>query len=170
MSALALELAKCLKLVAPVSMDSDAQLAWIASAVDALEGIRAEEVKAVSAELRRSVTRHNQIVPEVAKLVAEKRSRANRTEREISPYAAEMGINAEAQKRRAKISAKDKRALSEVWEWERQARIDSGLHVEPYPKPLSHAELEGIPDHVRKMGLAHGFLEWRGGELSEVRL
>jgi hypothetical protein len=78
-SALALELAKCLKLVAPASMAADAQLSWIASAVDALEGIRAAEVSAISAELRRSVTRPAQIVPEIARLVAERRGRSART-------------------------------------------------------------------------------------------
>jgi hypothetical protein len=79
MSALALEVAKCLKLVAPASMDSAAQLAWIASAVDALEDIRADEVRAISAELRRSVTRAAQIVPEIARLVSEKRKWSSTT-------------------------------------------------------------------------------------------
>ena len=74
-SALAVEVAKILKLVAPVSMDDHAQVAWIATAVDALEDIRASEVAAISAELRRSITRHNQIVPEIAKMVAQRRSR-----------------------------------------------------------------------------------------------
>jgi hypothetical protein len=100
MSALALELAKCLKLVAPVSMDSDAQLAWIASAVDALEDIRADEVRSVSAELRRTVTRHNQIVPEISKLVAAKRSQTNRSS-VPSPYAGEVGIHRRANELRA---------------------------------------------------------------------
>ena len=56
-------------------MDDTAQIAWLCSAVDALEDIRASEVAAISAELRRTITRHNQIVPEIAKLVAQKRSR-----------------------------------------------------------------------------------------------
>jgi hypothetical protein len=63
MSALMLELAKSLKLVAPISMSADAQLVWLQAAVDALDGIHAHEVAAVSAELRRSVTRPSQIVP-----------------------------------------------------------------------------------------------------------
>jgi hypothetical protein len=74
------ELAKMLSLVAPSSMTADQQTVWLASAVDALEDIRADEVRHVSAEVRRSITRHNQIVPEIAKLVAERRaakSRAN---------------------------------------------------------------------------------------------
>lgn len=68
-------MAKILKLVAPVSMDDHAQVAWITSAVDALDGIQPSEVAAISAEIRRSVTRHNQIVPEIARLVAERRKR-----------------------------------------------------------------------------------------------
>lgn len=64
-----------LALVAPTSMSADQQTFWLASAVDALEDIRASEVAAVSAEIRRSVTRHNQIIPEIAKLVGERRKR-----------------------------------------------------------------------------------------------
>jgi hypothetical protein len=75
MSALMLELAKSLKLVAPITMTADAQMVWLQAAVDALEGIRADEVASISAELRRTVTRPSQIVPEIAKLVAEKRKR-----------------------------------------------------------------------------------------------
>jgi hypothetical protein len=75
MSALMLELAKSLKLVAPITMSADAQMVWLQAAVDALEGIRADEVASISAELRRSVTRPSQIVPEIAKLVHAKRQR-----------------------------------------------------------------------------------------------
>lgn len=63
-----------LGLVAPSSMTVDQQTLWLASAVDALEGIRASEVAAISAQVRRSVKRHNDIVPEIAKLVAERRN------------------------------------------------------------------------------------------------
>jgi hypothetical protein len=163
-----LELAKSLKLVAPITMSADAQMVWLQAAVDALDGIRAEEVHAVSAELRRSVTRPSQIVPEISKLVAEKRARANRSEAPASPYAAEMAINAESQKRRAVVSAKDKRALSDIWERERQARMDAGLHAGPYPKPLARGEIEAMPAHIRQMGFAHGFLTMRGGEIVEA--
>lgn len=73
------ELAKMLGLVAPVTMTADQQTIWLASAVDALRDIRPSEVAAVSAEVRRTVTRPSQIVPEIAKLVAAKRSeRASR--------------------------------------------------------------------------------------------
>ncbi len=71
------ELAKMLKLVAPISMSAEAQAVWIAAAADALEDIRAAEVVAVSQELRRTVTRPSQIVPEIAKLVAERRAKAS---------------------------------------------------------------------------------------------
>jgi hypothetical protein len=68
-----------LGLVAPITMTADQQAIWIASAVDALQDIRASEVAAVSMEVRRTVTRPSQIVPEIAKLIAEKRSqRASR--------------------------------------------------------------------------------------------
>lgn len=55
-------------------MTSEQQTLWLAAAVDALEDIRAEEVAHVSAEVRRSITRHNQIVPEISKLVAARRA------------------------------------------------------------------------------------------------
>ena len=86
-SALTTELAKMLSLVAPVTMSADQQTLWLASAVDSLQGIGVGEVEMVSLEVRRSVTRPSQIVPEIAKLVAEKRSRWSRI-REMSdpPY------------------------------------------------------------------------------------
>jgi hypothetical protein len=64
-----------LGLVAPVTMSADQQTLWLASAVDALQDIRVSEVQAVSAEVRRSATRYSQIVPEIARLVAERRAR-----------------------------------------------------------------------------------------------
>jgi ribose 1,5-bisphosphokinase PhnN len=76
---LAGEVAKCLKLVAPSNMGAEQQTVWLHAAVDALEDIRPAEVAAISAELRRSVTRPAQIVPEIARLVHEKRQRSNVT-------------------------------------------------------------------------------------------
>lgn len=70
---LTIELAKMLALVAPSSMTTEQQELWLRAAVDALEDIRADEVAHVSAEVRRAVTRHNQIVPEICKRVALKR-------------------------------------------------------------------------------------------------
>jgi hypothetical protein len=64
-----------LGLVAPITMSADQQAIWIVSAIDALRDIRASEVAEVSMEVRRTVTRPSQIVPEIAKLVAERRSR-----------------------------------------------------------------------------------------------
>jgi hypothetical protein len=75
---LSAELAKMLGLVAPVTMTTDQQTVWIASAVDALADIRASEVAEVSMEVRRTVTRPSQIVPEIAKLVGERRARSRR--------------------------------------------------------------------------------------------
>ena len=77
-------------------MQADAQLSWIASAIDALEDIRASEVKAVSAEVRRSVTRPAQIVPEIARLVAERRQRGS----QVVPPLRKGATNAEICERR----------------------------------------------------------------------
>lgn len=77
-SALTIELAKMLALVAPITMTVEQQELWLRAAADALEGIRTDEVEHVSAEVRRSVTRPSQIVPEISKLVAENRARASR--------------------------------------------------------------------------------------------
>jgi hypothetical protein len=74
----AIELGKMLGLVAPITMSADQQTLWLASALDALKDIRPAEIEAVSMEVRRSVTRPSQIVPEIARLVAEKRSRQSR--------------------------------------------------------------------------------------------
>jgi hypothetical protein len=70
-----------LTLVAPSSMTVDQQTLWLASAVDALADIRTDEVRQISAEVRRSVTRHTQIVPAIAERVAELRSRKYAVER-----------------------------------------------------------------------------------------
>jgi len=149
-------------------MDQTAQLGWIASAVDALEGIRADEVQAISVELRRSVTRHSQIVPEISRLVAERRSRSQHATAPQSPWSAEKAIYDEADRRRKAVSALDKKALSDICEWERQERINAGLHVRPYPKPLTRAELDAMPADIRKLGFAHGFLKREGGKVVEA--
>lgn len=73
--ALSAEVTKILSLVAPVTMSAEQQSLWIMSAIDALSDIRAQEVARVSQEVRRSVTRHAQIVPKIAELVAENRRR-----------------------------------------------------------------------------------------------
>ena len=77
-SALTVELAKMLVLVAPTSMTAEQQELWLRAAVDALEDIRANEVAEVSAQIRRSITRPNQIVPAIAEKVAEKRALSSR--------------------------------------------------------------------------------------------
>jgi hypothetical protein len=142
-------------------------MTWIASAIDALEDIRASEVAAVSAELRRSVTRPAQIVPEIARLVSERRQRANRAASVADqPSGREWEINQEAQRRRA--AARTRKDLSEVWEWERSARHAAGLSNRPRPAPLNRDELATLPAHVRTMGLNSGFLEYRDGKLCET--
>jgi hypothetical protein len=69
-----MELTKMLALVAPVTMSADQQTLWLASAADALQDMRASEIADVSMQVRRSVTRPSHIVPEIAKLVAERRA------------------------------------------------------------------------------------------------
>lgn len=81
---LSAEIAKILSLVVPVTMTADQQALWIASAVDALSDIRASEVEEVSCEVRRSITRHQQIVPEIAKLVAEHRSQRSKAQAQLA--------------------------------------------------------------------------------------
>jgi hypothetical protein len=164
-SALALELAKMLVLVAPITMTTEQRETWLLGAVDALEDIRVEEIRAISAELRRTITRLNQVVPEIAKLVAEKRARASRVA--SAPTSREWEIDQEASARRSK--ARGREELNACWEWERQARIDAGLHVAPRPKPLSRDELETMLPHIRQLGLSSGFLEYRDGKVCEVR-
>lgn len=150
-------------------MDGAAQMAWISSAIDALEGINGFEVHAISAELRRSVTRPAQIVPEIARLVAMKRARStNITDPQLALNEAERRISAEAQKRKAE--SRDQRDVEDAAAWERAERIRSGLHVDPLPPPLTRDELDNLPDHVARLGLKGGFLESRGGKLHEVQL
>jgi len=81
-SAAAAELAKMLGLVAPITMSADQQTLWLASALDSLQGIRAEEIAAVSMEVRRSVTSYTKIVPTIAEMVAARRAEASRIARQ----------------------------------------------------------------------------------------
>jgi len=161
-----LELAKMLVLVAPVTMTTEQRETWLRGAADALEDISAGEVRNVSAEVRRSATRINQIVPEIAKLVAEKRARSGRADKPASPFVAERQINAESLARRSK--ARTQREVEEAWAWERGARIDARLHVTPIEKPLSQSELAALPAHILRFGLNSGFLKHAGNAIVEV--
>lgn len=165
--ALSIEIAKCLKLVAPAAMTADGQLSWIASALDALDGIRASEVSAISAELRRSVTRPAQIVPEISRLVAERR-RNLRDASDDQPTRAALTarIDREAMERRGK--AKTRQEIDDAVDWERRARIDAGLPVASPAKPLSMDELEAMRSDMVSLGLKSGFLERRNGRLVEI--
>lgn len=166
-SALALELAKILKLVAPVSMSEADHLSWLASAVDALDGIRASEVAAVSVEIRRKVTRPSQIVPAIADLVADQRARSARMRENSDPRAAaERRINEEASERRHK--AKSQAEVESAWLWERDERKAAGLAVPPIEPALSPAEIERIPAHGVSFGLRTGFLKRVGERTVEV--
>jgi hypothetical protein len=87
-------------------MGADAQTLWLAAAVDALTDIRASEVEAVSAEVRRSVTRPGQIVPEIARLVGERRARESRM-RELSRPALEAPRRIPVMDRRGQPMSED---------------------------------------------------------------
>lgn len=166
-SALAVEVAKMLKLVAPASMAADAQLSWIASAVDALEDIRAAEVKAASAEIRRSVTRPAQIVPEIARLVSERRKRlAQSSEPTNAAAARERSIEEESRERYAKAVTRDE--IEAAWSWEREARKAAGLAVHPLAPPLTCSELDRMPAGMIALGLRLGHLTERDGKLCET--
>lgn len=165
-SALALEIGKCLKLVAPAGMGADAQMSWIGSAIDALDGIRANEVAAISAELRRSVTRPAQIVPEIARLVADRRRSMSNAGRPDSPHSAECAIDREASDRRAK--AKTREEIQDAWAWECQARKDAALAVPPLQPPLTRDELDYMSADMASLGLKYGHLERREGRLVET--
>lgn len=156
-----------LALIAPVTMTVEQQELWLRAAVDALKDIRAEEVEAVSYEVRRSVTRPNQIVPEIAKLVSERRARPVGSGVILGKPGPEV-IYEKYQRARKNASALDKRTLSDLYENERQELRDAGHSVRPYPAPLNRNELDAMPAEIRKLGLAHGFLREENGRLVEA--
>jgi hypothetical protein len=158
-------LATMLRLTAPTSMSPQDRLQWVEDAVDALEGIRPDEVAAVMMEVQRSVTRHNQLVPKICDLVHAKRSRSTLSS-SPSPFASEMRISDEARKRRA--AAKTAVEIEAAWEWERSSRIEAGLHVPPIAKPFSRYELDNMGPDLVRLGLNSGFLKREGGKLVEV--
>jgi hypothetical protein len=155
---LSTELAKMLKLVAPAAMSADQQAMWLASAVEALEGIRAGEVQHVAAEIKRSITHHAKIVPEIARLVDDRRKRSARNSAEPvnSNALAEMLITEEAQKRRGRARNQDE--VEAAWKWERDERLRAGLHVPPLEKPLTTAEIHALDAATVKLGLSVGAL------------
>lgn len=162
-----IELAKCLKLVAPVSMSEDAQKVWLQAAADALQGIHANEIAAVSAEVRRSVTSHGRIVSRIADLVHEKRQRTRQGASEPNPNAAiEESINREARERRYK--ARNQEEVEQAWRWERNARADTGLPNPPIAPPFTRDELDNMTPEMAALGLKYGFLERLGGQLVET--
>jgi hypothetical protein len=158
------ELAKALALVAPITMTSEQQEVWLRAAIDAMQDIRSDEIAAVSMELRRTATRPAQIVPEISRLVDERRKRARKTAEYGSP-SPEWRIDLEAQERRGR--AHNQEEVEAAWQWERNARIEAGLHVAPLEKPLNRQELDNMPGHVAALGLKYGFLKRENGHLVE---
>lgn len=77
-ASLTVHLAKMLALVAPITMSSEQQEVWLRAAADTLADIRSDEIEYVSLEVRRSVTRPSQIVPEISCLIAERRAHQRR--------------------------------------------------------------------------------------------
>ena len=127
-----------LALVAPSSMTAEQQTMWLAAAVDALEDIRAEEVAVVSAEIRRSATRHNQIVPAIAEKVAGLRKRRQH-DREMAAYREDLASRPPPPPPEEK----------------------------PY-KPLTADEIERMPKWLRDTGLRVGFLRRDGNRIVDV--
>ena len=165
-SSVRLELAKALKLVAPSTMSAESQATWLLAAEEALEDISASEIAAVSMEIRRSVTRPAQIVPEIARLVSERRHRTVDVAAPASPYAKEMKISGDAQERRAK--ARTAAEIDDAYEWERSERAAAGLSIPPRAAPLTRDELNNMLPHIKAMGLNSGFLKMDGNRLVEV--
>jgi hypothetical protein len=139
---LTVELAKVLALVAPISMTTEQQELWLARC------------------RRRAGRDSRQRGPRNL-------CRASAIGHSSAPLSREWEINREAALRRAK--ARGREELNTIWEWERQARIDAGLHVDPRPEPLTRDELDHLRPDIRKLGLNSGFLEYRGGRLCEVQ-
>jgi hypothetical protein len=119
-------------------MTAEQQELFLRAAVDALEDIRADEVKSVSAEIRRSITRPNQIVPEIAKLVADRRERARR--------------------------AKEQQA----WAEEAARHPPPAPPAPTVSKPMTEDEIRRMPKWLRDMGLRVGFLKREGGNIVEA--
>lgn len=165
-AALQLEVAKCLQLVVPASMTADDRAAWILAAVDSLEDIRPIEVASVSAEVRRLVTHPRQIVPEIARLVDEKRKRARNSAPPPQGGRYAFEIEREAQDRRSR--ARNQAEVEAAARWERTARLDAGLSVPPTEPPLSRLELGNMPQHIASLGMKYRFLERRDGQLFET--
>ncbi len=142
-------------------MSEEQQEIWLRAAADALDGIRGPEVQSIAAELKRSVTRHNQIVPEISKLVAAKRARSSLGTGK--PVSQEWVIDKEAQRRRGKAETQSE--IEAAWQWERDARIAAGLHVPPIEPPFSRREIANLSPSLVKMGLKCGALIERDGQI-----
>lgn len=147
--------------MAPTSMSVDQQELWLRAAIDALQDIRVDEVKSIILQLQRTVTRPNQIVPEIARLVAEKRSRLSFSAGK--PVSKEWAIDKEAQERRAKAKTQDE--IEAAWLWEREARIAAKLPVPPLEPPLKRSEIAKLSPSLVKMGLKCGALVERDGQI-----
>lgn len=146
-------------------MSTEQQELWLRAAADALVDIRPSEVAAISAESRRTVTRPSQIVPEIAKLVAEKRKRPAYSE--TVPENHEFQIDMEAQRRRG--IARTQAEIEDAWAWERSERIKVGLRVAPIEPPFTRAEIDKLAPSMIAMGLKCGALVRRDGQIVNGR-
>jgi hypothetical protein len=122
--ALKVELAKMLKLVAPSTMNAESQAVWLLSAAEALEDIRADEVAAVSMEIRRTVTRPAQIVPAIAEKVDELRKRRAH-EREMAVWREQKALAPPEMPVREEPKPLSAAEIAKMPKW----LIDTGLRV-----------------------------------------
>lgn len=165
-SPLRIELAKILKLVAPISMNAQMQAVWLIAATDALEGIRADEVAHISTELRRSIQRPAQIVPEIARLVSERRKH-----KQLEPVDTRPTLRSVHEAGMDRLTkARTRHEIEDAHEWERNALIEAGHKVDSRQAPLTRAELDALTTDLVSLGMKSGFLEWHNGKLCETAL
>jgi hypothetical protein len=189
------QIGKILALVAPVSMASAERETLIRAIIDALEGIRADEVAAVSLEVRRKIVRHNQIVPEIANLVSAKRAHNRRLSdfdwyRDSTPLtkAPVMDRRGEPMTEAETAELNEQLAAAEATARYRadgsRYRVDKeGRFVVELPRffvrirekdnlagvaPLTRKELDALPTNLVKLGLKKGYLRRVEGQLVEV--
>lgn len=160
--------ARILHVVAPSSMSAGDRSSWVINACEALADMRAKEIEMIMLEVQRSITRPNQIIPEIARLVGQRRERKRMLD--SSPvistgYVDETRIMDESKQRR--FRARSHADVESAWQWERDERKAVGLDVAPIAPPLTRAELDAMPKHIRDVGLAAGHLLWRDGVLVE---
>ena len=126
--------------------------------------IRADEVEAVIGTIIADGVRPSQLTTEVMKRVQAKRAIKYIPASRASSIA--WQIDQESQRRRG--DARTKEEVEDAFHWERNRRIENGLHVEPLQPPLTRKELDEMQPEARSLGLKYGFLKRVDGRLEEV--